>query len=88
VLLLLDLAGAKMSQLGEVVSGRLEEGYRALAKAVPKHVLLRFHSRDPQVSLEPVTQGPDVESEEAAQAGVQDATKLVATQFEHQDEDA
>jgi hypothetical protein len=64
VLPLLDSVGAKMSRLEEVVSGILEEG-RALAKAVAEHVLLCFRSRDPQVSLEPVAQGPDTETEEA-----------------------
>jgi hypothetical protein len=44
-------------------------------------VLLYFHSRDPQVSLELVTQGLDIETEEAAQAGVQETVKLVATWF-------
>jgi hypothetical protein len=84
---LLDSVGAKMSRLEEVVSGILEEG-RALAKAVAEHVLLCFRSRDPQVSLEPVAQGPDTETEEAARVGVQDATKLVAARFERQAEDA
>jgi hypothetical protein len=35
-----------------------------------------------------VAQGPDAETEEVAQAGVQDATKLVAAWFERQAEDA
>jgi hypothetical protein len=86
VLPLLDSAGAKMSQLEEVVGGRLEEG-RALVEAIAEHVLLCFRSRDPQVSLELVAQGPDVETEEAAWVGVQDAVKLVAARFECQAED-
>jgi hypothetical protein len=44
---LLDSAGAKMSRLEEVVGGRLEEEGRALAEAVPEHVLLCFRSQDP-----------------------------------------
>jgi hypothetical protein len=67
---LLDSAGAKMSQLEEVVGGRLEEEGRALAEAVVEHMLLCFRSRDPHVSLEPVAQGPDVETEEVAQADI------------------
>jgi hypothetical protein len=35
-------------------------------------VLSCFRSRDPQVSLEPVAQGPDIETEEVARAGVED----------------
>jgi hypothetical protein len=46
VLPLLDLAGAKMPQLEEVISGWLEEEGWALARAVAEHVLLCFHSRD------------------------------------------
>jgi hypothetical protein len=47
VLPLLDSTGAKMSQLEEVISDRLEEG-RALTKAVAEHVLLCFYSWDPR----------------------------------------
>jgi hypothetical protein len=72
-----------MSQLEEVIGGRLEEEGCALAEAVAEHVLLCFRSRDPQVA-----QSPDAETEEVAQASIQDTTKLVATQFERQAEDA
>jgi hypothetical protein len=37
--------------------------------------------------LEPVAHGPDAEAEEAARAGDQDTTKLVAARFERQAED-
>jgi hypothetical protein len=43
---------------------------RVLVKVVVEHVLLYFCSRDPQVSLEPVVQGPVIETEEAVWAGV------------------
>jgi hypothetical protein len=33
--------------------------------------------------LEPVAQGPDVEIEKVARAGVQDTAKLVLARFEH-----
>lgn len=52
-----------------------------------EHVLLCFRSRDPQVSLEPVVQDPDTETEEATWAGVQDVVKLVTAQFERTTED-
>jgi hypothetical protein len=54
VLPLLHSAGAKMSQLEEVISSRLEEEGHALAEVVAEHVLLCFRSQDPQGSLEPV----------------------------------
>jgi hypothetical protein len=63
----------------------VEEG-RTLAEAVEGHVLLCFHSQDPQVSLEPVALSPIAEIEEAVQAGVQDTVKLVAARFECQTE--
>jgi hypothetical protein len=77
-----------MSQLEEVVGGRLEEEGRALAKAVAEHILMCFRSRDPQVSLEPVVQGPTEETEDAAWADVHDTTRLVAARFERQPKDA
>jgi hypothetical protein len=55
---LLDSAGAKMSELEDVIVSRLEAEGRILAEAVAEHVLLCFRSHDPQVSLEPVVQGP------------------------------
>jgi hypothetical protein len=47
VLSLLGFARAKMSQLEEVVGGRLEEEGRALAEVVAEHILMCFRSRDP-----------------------------------------
>jgi hypothetical protein len=79
---------AKMSQLEEVLSGRLEAEGCVLVEVVAEHVLLCFHSQDPQMSLEPVVQGPDAETEEAVRASIQDTTKLVAAQFKHQAEDS
>jgi Ni,Fe-hydrogenase maturation factor len=40
----------------------------------------------PQVSLEPVVQGPTEEVQEALQVGVQEIVKLVAERFERQPE--
>jgi hypothetical protein len=54
VLLLLDLAGAKISRLEEAFGDQLEAEGRILAQEVAEHVVLCFHSRDPQISLEPV----------------------------------
>jgi hypothetical protein len=62
--------------------------FRWFCHTVPEHVLLCFCSRDPQVSLESVAQGPDAEMDEATQVDVQDTVKLVAAWFEHQAEDA
>jgi hypothetical protein len=76
-----------MSQLEEVIGGRLEEEGHALAEVVAEHVMMCFRSRDPQVSLEPVAQGPNAEIEEAARDGVQDTVKLMAARFKHQAED-
>jgi hypothetical protein len=44
---LLDSAGAKMSELEDVVASRLEAKGRILAEAVTEHMLLCFHSHDP-----------------------------------------
>jgi hypothetical protein len=84
---LLDSAGAKMLKVEEVGSGQLEADGHALAKAVAEYVLTSFRRWDPQISLEPVVQGPIMEMEEATHAGVEDAAKLVVEQFEHQPED-
>jgi hypothetical protein len=71
-----------MSQLEDGVGGRLEAEGCILAEAVVEHVLLCFQRQEPQVSLEPVLQGPAEEVEEAAQAGVQDIMRLLAERFE------
>jgi hypothetical protein len=79
---ILDSAGAKMSKLEGVIPSRLEaEGY-ILVEAVVEHVLLCFRSHDPQVSLEPVVQGPIEGVQEAAQVDVQETAKLVVERFE------
>jgi hypothetical protein len=85
-LLLLDSAGAKMLQLEGVVGGWLEAEGFILVEVVVEHVLLCFHSRDHQVSMEPVVQGPDTKTEEAAWADIQDTAKLMAVRFERQAE--
>jgi hypothetical protein len=55
---------------------------------VAEHVLMCFQSRDPQVSQEPVVEGPVEETKNAARAGVQDTARLVATQFKCPPKDA
>jgi hypothetical protein len=77
-----------MLKLEEVDGGQLEAEGRALAKAVVDYVLTWFRSRDPQISLEPVVQGPITKMEEAARADIEDTAKLVAEQFERQPKDA
>jgi hypothetical protein len=67
---LLDSAGAKMLELEDAVANRLEAEGRILEEAVAEHVLLCLRSQDPQVSLEPVVQGPAEQIPEAAQVGV------------------
>jgi hypothetical protein len=69
-LLLLNSAGTKMLKLEEVIGGQLEEEGCALVQVVAEHMLARFRSRDPQLSLEPVVEEPIVETEEAARADV------------------
>jgi Ni,Fe-hydrogenase maturation factor len=71
-----------MSQLEDGVGGRLEAEGCILVETVVEHVLLCFQCQEPQVSLEPVVQGPAEEVEEAAQAGVQDIMRLLAERFE------
>jgi hypothetical protein len=87
MLVLLDFARVKMSQLEDVIGSRLEGEGRILAEAVAEHVVMCFRSRDPEVSLEPIVQGHAEDVEEAAQVGVRDTTRLVAERFEHQVED-
>jgi hypothetical protein len=77
-----------MSQLEDVGGDWLEAEACILAEAVAEHVLMCFRSRDLEVSLEPVVQGPAEEVEEVAQAGVRDTTRFVAERFERQAKDA
>jgi hypothetical protein len=85
---LLDCAGAKISQLEDVVGSRIEEEGCALAHAVAEHVLMCFRSRDPNISLEPVVQGPAEGPAGAAAAGVEDAARTVADRFKREPEDS
>jgi hypothetical protein len=85
---LLDSTGAKISQLEDAIGSRIEEEGRALSQAVTEHVLMCFRSRDPNISLEPVVQGPAKEPTEAAVAGVEDAAHAVADRFKHEPEDS
>jgi hypothetical protein len=85
---LLDSAGAKISQLEDVVGSRIEEEGHALAQAVAEHVLMCFRSRDPAISLEPVVQGSVEEPAEATTAGIEDAARAVADRFKHEPEDS
>jgi hypothetical protein len=87
-LLLLDYAGAKMSELEDVIAIQLEAKGLILAEAVAEDVLLFFHNHDPQVSIEPVVQGPAKEVQEAAQVSVRETAKFIAERFESLREDA
>jgi hypothetical protein len=77
-----------MLELEDVIASQLEAKGRILAEAVAEHVLLCFRSHDPQVSLEPVVQGPAEDVQEATQVGVRETAKLVAERFERLPEDA
>jgi hypothetical protein len=77
-----------MSELEDVVTSRLEAEGCILAEAVAKHVLLCFCSHDPQVSLEPVVQGPAEGVQEVAQVGVRETVKFVVQSFERLPENA
>jgi hypothetical protein len=88
VLLLLDSAGAKMLKLEEVDGGQLEAEGHALVKVLVEYVLTCFRSQDPQISLEPMVEGPITEIAEVVHTGVEDTTKLVAELFERQPADA
>jgi hypothetical protein len=83
-----DSAGAKISQLEDAVGSRIEEEGRALAQEVANHVLMCFRSRDPNISLEPVVQGPAEEPVELAAASVEDAARAVADHFKREPEDS
>jgi hypothetical protein len=85
---LLDSAGTKISQLEDAVGSRIEEEGCALAQAVAEHVLMCFCSRDPNISLEPVVQGPAEEPAKAAAAGVEDAARAIADRFKREPEDS
>jgi hypothetical protein len=88
VLPLLDSVGTKMSQLEEVVGSRLEREGCILALVVAEHVMICFQNRDPHLSLEPVVRGPVEEPEDAANTGVEDASRIVAERFEQDPKDA
>jgi hypothetical protein len=49
---------------------------------VIEYILTCFWSHDPAISLEPVIAGPVVDTEDAAQKGVQDAVELVVERFQ------
>jgi hypothetical protein len=85
---LLDSTGTKISQLEDAVGSHIEEEGRALAQVVAEHVLMCFRSRDPNISLEPVVQGPTEEPAEAAAAGVEDVARTVADHFKREPEDS
>jgi hypothetical protein len=85
---LLDSVGRKISQLEEAVRSRLEEDDRALAYAVADHMVMCFRSRDPNIFLEPVVQGPIEGCAEAAREDVKDPTRVVAERFELKPKDA
>jgi hypothetical protein len=55
---------------------------------VAEHVLMCFRSRDPNISLEPVVQGPAEEPMETAAVGVEDAARAVADRFKREPEDS
>jgi hypothetical protein len=84
VLPMLDSGGAKMLTLEEVISEQLESKGRILVEKVAEHGLTCFQSWNPNISLEPMVQGPTVEVKEAAMASIQDTAKIVAAQFQHQ----
>jgi hypothetical protein len=85
---LFDSVGTKISQLEDAIGSRIKEEGRALAEAVAEHVLLCFRSRDSNISLEPVVQGPTEEPAEAAAVGVEDAARAVADRFKREPEDS
>jgi hypothetical protein len=85
---LLDSAETKISQLEDAIGSHIEEEGRALAQAVAEHVLLCFRSRDPNISLEPVVQGPAEEPAGAAATGIEDAARAVADRFKREPEDS
>jgi hypothetical protein len=85
---LLDSPGTKISQLEDAVSSHIEEEGHALAQAVAEHVLLCFRSRNPNISLELVVQGPTEEPAEAAAADVEDVAHAVADHFKREPEDS
>jgi hypothetical protein len=84
----LDSVETKISQLEDAVGSRIEEEGRALAQSVAEHVLLCFRSRDPNISSEPVVQGPSEEPAEAVAAGVEDVARAVADRFKREPEDS
>jgi hypothetical protein len=86
-LALLDSTGAKMLKLEGVGGGQLEAEGCALVKVAVEYVLTCFQSQDPQISLEPVVQGPVTEVEEAARVGIEDTAVLIAEWFEQELED-
>jgi hypothetical protein len=83
----LDSVGAKMLRLEDGGGGQLEVEGRSPTKAVVEYVLTCFRSRDPQMSVEPVVQGPIAEMAEVAHADIEDTAKLVPERFECQSED-
>jgi hypothetical protein len=85
-LLQLDSAGAKM------LSWKMSPtGWRQRATSWRRRLrstCCYARNQDPQVSLEPVVQGPAEQIPEAAQVDVREAAKVIAERFERQPEEA
>jgi hypothetical protein len=85
---LLDSVGAKMMKFVEVICDQLEAEGHVLVEQVTEHVLTCFWSWDPAVSLDPVMLGPVAGTEDVASCCVQEAAKVIAAWFQHQQKDA
>jgi hypothetical protein len=83
---LLGSTGTMMLELEDLIANRLEAEGCILVEVVAEHVLLCLRSQDPQVSLEPMVQGPTEQILETAQVGVRAAAKVLAERFERQPE--
>jgi hypothetical protein len=78
----LDSVVDRLWRLDQILGARLEAEGGRLCRAVIEYILTCFWSHDPAISLEPVIAGPVVDTEDAAQKGVQDAVELVVERFQ------
>jgi hypothetical protein len=78
----LDSAAEQLRRLDSVLGARLEAEGHELCRVVAEHILTCFRSHLPTVSLEPVIEGPVVDTESAARESVQEVVEIVAARFQ------
>jgi hypothetical protein len=78
----LDSTADRLRRLDQILGARLEAEGGRLYRAVIEYILTCFWSHDPAISLESVSNGPVVDTEDIAREGVQHTVEVVAERFQ------